>query len=283
MEPTSGSTNLVEDAVSEIPTNDIAVPPKASIESPTSGGAYQQGAKVTTRFACTEGEEGPGIESCADSNGGAGSSGTLETATLGPHTYTVTAKSKDGQIGTASIGYTVLGAQQITFRSTVPASATVGGVSYTVAASGGASGNPVTFSSGAPTVCAVSGATVTFTGAGTCTIDANQAGDTDYSSAPQATQSFTVTRKPNARPKAISPVAAFSLPSAKQCVSRRRFTIHLRRLPGITWVSAVIEINHKRIKVLGRSHITASVNLVGLPEGDILCSRSPQRRATGKE
>ena len=175
----------------------LAAPPKASIESPTSGGTDQQGAAVTTRFSCTEGEDGPGIESCMDSSGGSGTTGTLETSTLGPHTYTVTAKSTDGQTGTASISYTVLGAQHITFTSTAPASATVGGVSYTVAATGGASGNPVTFSSGAPTVCSISGATVSFTGAGTCTIDANQAGNADYLSAPQVTQSFTVTPKPN--------------------------------------------------------------------------------------
>ena len=250
----------------------VAAAPKASIQSPASGGTYQQGAAVTTRFSCIEGEDGPGIESCTDSNGGSGTSGTLETSTLGTHTYTVTAKSTDGQTSTASISYTVLGAQQITFTSTAPASATVGGVSYTVAATGGASGNPVTFSSGAPTVCAISGATVSFTGAGTCTIDANQAGNADYLSAPQITQSFTVTPKPKATAKAISPAAAFSLPSAKQCVSKRRFTIHVRKLPGITWVSAVIKLNHKRIKTLKRSRITALVNLVGLPKGTFVLS-----------
>ncbi len=248
-------------------TRHVAAPPKASIESPASGGTYAQGATVTTQFSCTEGEYGPGIESCTDSNGGSGTSGALETSTPGLHTYTVTAKSKDGQTGTASISYTVLRAQQITFTSTAPASATVGGVSYTVAATGGASGNPVTFSSGAPTVCSISGATVSFTGAGTCTIDADQAGNADYLSAPQVTQSFTVTPKPKATPKAISPVAAFSLPPARQCVSHRKFTIHVRKLPGITWVSAIIKINHKRIKTLGRSHISALVNLVGLPKG----------------
>lgn len=72
--------------------------------------------------------------------------------------------------------------------------------------------------------------------------------------------------------KPISAAAAFSLPSAKQCVSHREFTIHVRKLRGITWVSAVIKINHKRIKTLGRAHITALVNLVGLPKGTFVLS-----------
>ena len=100
-------TNGGEDTVSEIPTSYIP-PPEASIESPASGGTYMQGAVVTTKFSCTEGEDGPGLESCADSNGGSGTSGALETSTLGPHTYTVTAKSKDEETGTASISYTVV-------------------------------------------------------------------------------------------------------------------------------------------------------------------------------
>jgi hypothetical protein len=78
---------------------------------------------------------------------------------------------------------------------------------------------------------------------------------------------------PSAQPPAISPAQAFSLPPAsKQCVSKRRFTIHVRTLPGITWVSAVIKIDGRRIKTLGRSHITALVNLVGLPKGTFVLS-----------
>jgi YVTN family beta-propeller protein len=77
---------------------------------------------------------------------------------------------------------------------------------------------------------------------------------------------------PPPRPRPISATAAFSLPSAKQCVSHRRFTIHVRTLPGITWVSAVIKINGKRVKTLGRAHITALVNLVGLPKGTFVLS-----------
>jgi Protein of unknown function (DUF642) len=74
------------------------------------------------------------------------------------------------------------------------------------------------------------------------------------------------------RPEAISPAAAFSLPPAKQCVSKRHFTVHVRRYPGVTWIGAVIKINGRRIKTIGRSHITAYVNLVGLPKGTFVLS-----------
>jgi hypothetical protein len=42
-------------------------------------------------------------------------------------------------------------------------------------------------------VCSISGTTVSFTAAGTCVIDANQAGNANYNAAPQVQQSFTVT------------------------------------------------------------------------------------------
>jgi hypothetical protein len=83
--------------------------------------------------------------------------------------------------------------QSISFTSSSPTGATVGGTSYTVSAAA-SSGLPVDFSTGAGSsgVCTVSGSTVTFVGAGTCTIDADQAGDANYLAAPQAHQSFSI-------------------------------------------------------------------------------------------
>jgi hypothetical protein len=54
------------------------------------------------------------------------------------------------------------------------------------------SGLAVAFTSTTPTICTVSGTTVTGVAAGTCTIAGNQAGNTTYSAAPQVTQNITV-------------------------------------------------------------------------------------------
>ena len=66
---------------------------------------------------------------------------------------------------------------------------------FTVSASGGASANAVTFTSATPAVCTATGtngATITLLTAGTCTINANQSGNANYSAAAQVGRSFTV-------------------------------------------------------------------------------------------
>jgi hypothetical protein len=70
----------------------------------------------------------------------------------------------------------------------------VGDATGTIIATGGNSGNPVTFSSSTPSVCTVDSSTgvVTPLAQGTCTIAANQAGNASYSAAAQVTQDITV-------------------------------------------------------------------------------------------
>jgi mannan endo-1,4-beta-mannosidase len=67
----------------------------------------------------------------------------------------------------------------------------VGGTG-TVTASGGASGNAVTFSSTTALVCTISGSTVTGVSADTCIIAADQAGNANYAGAAQVTQNIPV-------------------------------------------------------------------------------------------
>ncbi len=123
--------------------------------------------------------------------------------TLGPmqdvvHAWTsgwvpaaLTALSQDS----AAMGTGGLSPQAISF--TAPSSGTVGG-SATLSATGGASGNPVVFSVGPSSgtgVCTVSGTngtTVNYAAAGTCVIDANQAGNATYAAAKQVQGTIAV-------------------------------------------------------------------------------------------
>jgi hypothetical protein len=90
--------------------------------------------------------------------------------------------------------------QVITFTSQAPEGVSAG-EAYTVTASGGGSGNQVVFTvdpASTTGACSISDASansarVTFTNPGTCVIDANQAGNAQYSSASQVQQTVTIT------------------------------------------------------------------------------------------
>ena len=86
---------------------------------------------------------------------------------------------------------TDLASQTISFTSNPPNPGVTGGT-YSLSATGGGSGNPVTFSSLSTTVCTVTGSTASLIRAGTCTVAADQAARRGYLAAPQATQAFTV-------------------------------------------------------------------------------------------
>ena len=67
---------------------------------------------------------------------------------------------------------------------------------FVVSATGGASGNPVTFSAGPSSICTsggTNGTTITITGVGTCTVTANQAGNSNYSAAGPVSRTFGIT------------------------------------------------------------------------------------------
>ncbi len=112
---------------------------------------------------------------------------------IGTFSFDVTATGTGGPF-TRSYSVTIL--SQLTQSITFPQPATPAvQLSFTVSASGGASGNQVTFASLTPTTCSASGtngATISALAAGTCTIAANQVGNANFSAAPQVTRDVQI-------------------------------------------------------------------------------------------
>ncbi|WP_354443847.1 glycine rich domain-containing protein [Ottowia thiooxydans] len=104
--------------------------------------------------------------------------------------------------GTASLTFSIVqSGQTLVFPPQTPASLTfVLGSTFVInpAASntGLSSGNAITYSSLTTDVCTVSGTTVTMQAAGACILAADQAGNTDFTSAIQATQTVTLSAVP---------------------------------------------------------------------------------------
>jgi alpha-tubulin suppressor-like RCC1 family protein len=95
-----------------------------------------------------------------------------------------------GAVDSSPVSHLVQPAAQAIVFGPVPVLAVGGTVALT--AGGGASGNPVLFTSLTPTVCSVLGSLVHGLQTGPCTVAADQSGSADYLAAPRASQSFPV-------------------------------------------------------------------------------------------
>ena len=82
-----------------------------------------------------------------------------------------------------------IGSQTISFTQPADTALTDGPVTLTATAT---SGLVVSFTSTTLAVCTVTGTSVTLVSLGTCTIDADQAGDSNYTAAPTSSESFVV-------------------------------------------------------------------------------------------
>lgn len=110
------------------------------------------------------------------------------------------------------------GSQHIAFTTNPPNEASPGAPPYMVSATA-SSALPVSFSSETPSVCSVEGQTVSFLSAGTCTVDANQAGSANYEQAPQVQQSLTVSKRAQSVTFTSSPPSSATVGGAAYPVS----------------------------------------------------------------
>ena len=141
-------------------------PPSISILTPSGGAQYTYGSTPRSSFTCTDAAGAPGIKSCrARIDGGAAvSSGAKLVGSVGSHTITVTALSKDGQSSMASASYTVLKAPT-TLAAAPQASPGVVSATLTVTGGGPLAGSEVAFTVGSGRLC---GAVTNSGGVATC-------------------------------------------------------------------------------------------------------------------
>jgi hypothetical protein len=178
----------------------VAAPPTATITSPLSGQSYMLNQSVPTAFLCSEGMDGPGLSSCVDSNGSV-SPGHLTTTTAGTFTYTVTATSSDGLIGSTSITYTVLAPTTTSLSSSRNPAHTGKAVTYTAQVTPVPNGGTVTFTDNGTVLCA--SIAISPSGTATCTTTYTSAGNHQVTASFSGTstlapsQSGTITEKIN--------------------------------------------------------------------------------------
>jgi hypothetical protein len=189
----SGSTGTLSQVVNQASTTAAVA---SSLNPSTAGQGVNFTASVTSGAGTPTGTvqfniDGSAFGSPVTLTSGSATSGTTSALTVGTHTVTAVysgATNYAASTATLSGGQVVnpVQSQTITFNPNPPSSATYN-TSFTVSATA-SSGLPVAFTSAGS--CANVGATYTMnSGSGTCFVIANQAGNAQYSPAPQLTVS----------------------------------------------------------------------------------------------
>ncbi|OJJ23432.1 hypothetical protein BKI52_03465 [marine bacterium AO1-C] len=153
-------------------------------------------------------------------------------------------------------------AQTISFDLGTNATKTYGDASFDLNATGGGSGNKVTFTSSNTSVATISGNTVTIVGAGTATITATQAGTATYANATPVDQSLTVNK--------ADQVISFDLGGdATKVIGDASFTLNATGGASgnaITYTSsntAVATISGNTVTIVGQGNATVTANQAG--------------------
>ncbi len=171
----------------------VEYPAKTLYENERASAASLHDVESGSDGECTKRVTAEGLSGCTVAEEGASCSGAAICVAGPGYDGPSGVGTPDGLGAFEPTGEPGKAVQTIEFTSDAPEKATVAGDAYAVAATA-SSGLAPFFTSGSPFVCEVAGSTVSFIGAGTCTIDANQAGDGAYKAAPQAHQSFAVGR-----------------------------------------------------------------------------------------
>jgi hypothetical protein len=84
--------------------------PSVSISSPVNGARYATGQRVKAEYECDDSPAGAGLASCAAP---AAYNAQIDTSTVGPHEFTVTATDEGGGTASSTVTYTVVAAPAI--------------------------------------------------------------------------------------------------------------------------------------------------------------------------